>query len=371
VTALLLIAAVVLLAGNAVFVAAEFAVVSVRRTQLEALAVTSRRARRVLEGQDRLPLLLAAAQLGITVCSLGLGAVAEPAVAAVLEGGLDVVRVPAGVLHPLAFAVALTLVVLAHMVLGEMVPKNLALAGPERAAVLLGPLLLGTVRLTGPVIRGLNALADGVLRLLRVEPVAEGETAYTPEQLVDIVDESRAEGLLDDDDSERLRTALALRDRRAHDVMIPLGRLATVAEGVTAEQLEEAVARTGWSRFPVRRAGDGALLGFVHAKDVLGVPSSALRRPLPATVVRALPAVPADLPLPEVLTLLQRSGSHLGQVSRGGNPIGVIALEDVVEEFVGEVADAASVLEVTPAPPGQEMLPLDTSARTATPSTTR
>ncbi len=342
-SALALVAAVLLLACNAVLVAAEFAVVSVRRTQLEALAPTSRRARRVLVAQDRLPLLLAAAQLGITVCSLALGAVAEPAVAHLLTGVLDLLRIPAVVLHPLSFTVALALVVVMHMVLGEIVPKNLALASPEAAALALTPLLLRFLRVTGPLIRGLNALADLALRLLRVDRPDPGDTAYTPEQLAGIVDESSAEGLLDDEDSERLRVALALRDRRAGDVMIPLAQVETVPAGVTALALEAVVARTGWSRFPVRAAADdGALVGFVHAKDVLGVPRSALRAPLPADRVRPMPELAADLPLPEVLTSLQRSGSHLGQVTRNGRLVGVIALEDVVEEFVGEVEDATS-----------------------------
>lgn len=338
-----LLVAVLLLLGNAVFVAAEFAVVSVRRTQLEALAPSSRRARRVLAAQDHLTLLLAAAQLGITACSLGLGAVAEPAVAAPLEGLLHLLRLPEGLLHPLAFAIALTLVVFLHMVLGEMVPKNLALVDPERAALLLTPLLLGFVRVTGPLITGLNALADVTLRLAGVRDVREGSTAYTPEQLAGIVDESTAEGLLQAEDSDRLRTALALLDRRARDVMVPLARVVTVPEGVSAALLEETVARTGWSRFPVRREATGELLGFVHAKDVLGVSEPSLADPLPAERVRTLPALADDLPLPEVLTTMQRNGSHLASVTSGGRTVGVLALEDVVEEFVGEVEDAASI----------------------------
>ena len=342
---LALAAAVLLLAGNAFFVGAEFSVMSVRRSQVEPMAATSRRARTVLDALRHLSLMLAGAQLGITLCSLGLGAVAEPAVAHLLEDALSAAHVPGTLLHPVAFAVALALVVFLHMVLGEMVPKNIALATPERAALVLVPPLVAFARVVGPVLRGLNALANAGLRLLRVEPRDELGSSYSPDELADIIAESVEEGLLDTADQERLSGALALRRTTARDVTLGLDELVTVPEGVTANELESLAVVTGFSRFPVRRAdGTGRLLGFVHVKDVLGVPASAWQQPLPAALRRALPQLRADLPLEEVLTALQRNQSHLAQVVDDHGTIGVLALEDVVEQFVGEVEDATNPL---------------------------
>ena len=344
-----LVAALLLLAGNAFFVGAEFAVISVRRSQVEPLADSSRRARIVLDALKRLSLMLAAAQLGITLCSLGLGAVAEPAVAHLLEDGLHALHVPEQLLHPIAFAIALSLVVFLHMVLGEMVPKNIAIASPERAALVLVPALYRFATAVGPVLRGLNAFGNSVLRAFGVEPKDELASSFSPDELAGIIAHSREEGLLDDEEHERLSGALELGSQAASTVMLPLDRLVTVEAGVTADDLEELVVITGFSRFPVRSTADdpatdavaeGGLLGFVHVKDILGLNERERREPLVRRRLRRMPEVPCDLPLSDVLALLQRNQSHLGQVvDAQGSAVGVIALEDVVEQFVGEVED--------------------------------
>ncbi len=348
-----LIAAVLLLAGNAFFVGAEFAVMSVRRSQIEPLAETSRRARTVLDALSQLSLMLAGAQLGITLCSLGLGAVAEPAVAALLEEALHAAHVPDALLHPIAFAVALTLVVFLHMVLGEMVPKNIALAVPERAALVLVPALVAYARVVGPVLRVFNAIANAVLRRMGVEPKDELTSSFTPDELADIIAQSRSEGLLDRDEHERLSGALALQQSVARDVMVPLDQLVSVAATITADELEELVVVTGFSRFPVRSVVDdpatadvaeGGLIGFVHVKDILGMTPAARAQQLPASLHRPMPQLAADLPLEEVLAALQRNKSHLAQVVDERGAIGVLALEDVVEEFVGHVDDVTNPL---------------------------
>lgn len=351
--------AVLLLAGNAFFVGAEFAVMSVRRSQVEPLAQASRRARTVLGALQHLSLMLAGAQLGITLCSLGLGAVAEPAVAHVLRAALIRARVPETLLHSISFAVALTLVVFLHMVLGEMVPKNVALATPERAALVLVPALVSFARAVGPVLRGLNAMANAALRLVGVQPKDELTSAYTPEELADIIAESRSEGLLDRDEHERLSGALALRQICARDVMVTFDRLVTVPETITADELEALVVVTGFSRFPVRSVLDdastedvaeGGLVGFVHVKDVLAMSATDRQRALPAALRRPMPQLAADLPLEAVLAALQRNKSHLAQVVDERGAIGVLALEDVVAEFVGEVADAGDPLHAPALP---------------------
>ncbi|MCW2778526.1 MAG: hypothetical protein JWN17_2251 [Frankiales bacterium] len=348
-SSLSLVAAVLLLLGNAFFVGAEFSVMSVRRSQVEPLAESSKRAAVVLDALRTLGIMLAAAQLGVTLCSLGLGAVAEPAVSSLLEGVLDAAHVPEQLLHPIAFAVALSLVVFLHMVLGEMVPKNIAIASPERAALVLVPALYRFSTAVGPLLRGLNAFGNTVLRSVRVEPKEELSASFSPDELAGIIAHSREEGLLDEEEHERLSGALELGSAPASTVMLPLDRLVTVGPDVTADELEELVVITGFSRFPVRSAGDdpstpdaveGGLLGFVHVKDVLGLSERERREPLVARRLRPMPSVPCALPLAEVLALLQRSQSHLGQVvDEHGCAVGVIALEDVVEQFVGEVED--------------------------------
>ncbi len=348
-----LLGALLLLAGNAFFVGAEFSVISVRRSQIEPLADRSRRARTVLGALQQLSLMLAGAQLGITLCSLGLGAVAEPGVAQLLVDVFGLAHVPGAVLHPLAFGVALTLVAFLHMVLGEMVPKNVALATPERAALVLVPPLVAFSRVAGPLLRVLNALANGTLRAFGVEPKDELTSAYTPDELAEIIAESRSEGLLGSDEHERLSGALALQQTCAADVMVTFDRLVTVPETITADELEALVVVTGYSRFPVRSSTDdpataevveGGLRGFVHVKDILGMTAEQRRRPLPAALLRPMPRLRKDLPLEGVLAALQRNKSHLGQVVDDRGAIGVLALEDVVEEFVGEVEDATNPL---------------------------
>ena len=337
-TPVALLLAAVLIAGNGFFVAVEFALLAARQTKLTGFAETSRRARSALRAARQLPLMISGCQFGITICSLGLGAVAEPAVAALLEPAFAAIGLPGALLHPLAFALALLLTSVLHMLLGEMVPKNVALAGPERAAMLLAPPLLGFVRLFRPAIVALTAAATGLLRLLKVEPVDEGGHTYTAEQVAGLVDEARREGLLDSEEHGHVVEALSFGERTARAVLLPTERLVTVPEAVTPAAVEDRVAATGFSRFPV--AGDGRLLGYVHLADVLHVPTARRNRPLPPRTVRPLPQVGADTPLHEVLALLQRTGAHLAEVVHAGRPLGVVALEDVLEELVGEVRDA-------------------------------
>jgi CBS domain containing-hemolysin-like protein len=352
-TALGLLTALLLVLVNGFFVGAEFSLISVRRSQVEPLAAGSRRARIVLDALTQVPLMLAAAQLGVTLASLGLGAVAEPSVAALLEPALDAVAVPHELLHPVSLAVALAVVVFAHTVLGEMVPKNLSLAAPEKAALAFVPPLVRFARLTAPLLRLLNVTAYGLLRLVGVSPREEMTSSYSPEELADIIAESRSEGLLEPEEHERLAGALALRHTCAADVMVTFDRLVTVPDTTTAEDLEQLVVVTGYSRFPVRSAADdpvtatvaeGGLLGFVHVKDILGLTAAQRRRPLPASLLRPMPRLDAQTSLTDVLTALRRSRSHLAQVVDPRGVVGVLALEDVVEQFVGEVEDATNPL---------------------------
>ncbi len=334
-----LVLGALLLLGNAFFVGAEFAVISARRSQIEPRAQRgSRAARTTLWAMEHVSLMLACAQLGITICSLGLGAVAEPALAHLLEHPFHALGVPDELLHPIAFTLALTVVVYLHVVLGEMVPKNLALAGPDRVALVLAPALVAVARVLSPLIRALNAVANGGLRLARVQPKDEVPSAFTAEEVQSIVAESRREGLLEDE-HELLTGALEFSDRLAGDVMVPLDQLVTLPIGSTPEDVERAVARTGYSRFPVCD-GEGALIGYLHLKDVLYADDGRRTQPVPEKRVRALVNVAESDEVEDALTEMQRSGAHLARVlDPAGRTLGVLFLEDVLEELVGEIID--------------------------------
>ncbi len=338
----LLALAVLLVLGNGFFVGAEFSVLAARRARLEPLADTSRWARTALSAIEDLPLMISGCQFGITLCSLGLGALGEPVVAKLLRGPLRDVQVPAGLLHPLSLVLSLIVVSALHMLLGEMVPKNLALAGPERAALLLAPPLMTFVRIFRPVIVALTAVATGLVRLLRTSPVSEVGDATDRDGVAALIGESSREGLLHPEQHQLLTGALAFEDRRAHSVLLPTDALVTVSPDVTPSQIEELVTRTGFSRFPVLTA-DGELGGYLHLTDVLETDPVARTSPVARRWVRPLATVAASDPLQRVLAILQRSGSHLGRVVDGaGTTLGVVALEDVLEELVGEVRDATS-----------------------------
>ncbi len=332
----------VLLLGNAYFVCAEFALVSARRTKVEPKAAAgSRVARTTLRAMEQLSLMIAAAQFGITVCSLGLGAVAEPAVAHLIEPVAELVHLPDSWLHPLSFAVALALVVYLHVVLGEMVPKNLALAGPERAAMVLGPPMYAMVTVLKPIVRGLDAVANGVVRLLRIEPRTEVTSTFTLEEVEAMVDESRDEGMLDQSEYERLSGALGFTSRTVAEVLLPLDRVETVDRGARARDVEKRCAETGYSRFPIVGA-DGSLTGYLHIKDVLRADPHGRARVVEDKWVRPLASVRVTDTLVKALQILQAQGAHMARVvDDEGVLLGVATLEDVIEELVGEIRDAA------------------------------
>ncbi|MFF4699069.1 hemolysin family protein [Streptomyces chattanoogensis] len=333
-----LLFAILLALANGFFVGAEFALVSVRRSQIEPLATEgSKRARQVLHGLENLPQMMAAAQFGITVCSLTLGAVAEPTVAALLEPAFEAIHLPEALIHPLGYVIALALVVFLHLVIGEMVPKNMAMAAPEKTALWFSPTLVAFARLCRPVTALLGALAHGVLRLFRVEPKDEVEAVFTSEQLTHLVEDSGQAGLLEPAEQERLSDALELGSRPVTDVLLDRAGLVTVDPTVTPRQVEELTVKTGYSRFPVCAPG-GVYMGYLHVKDVLDLEER--DRAVPQRIWHPMTTLRAELPLDDALTAMRRAASHLAAVADGtGRVLGLVALEDVLEMLVGEVRD--------------------------------
>ncbi|GGC57317.1 HlyC/CorC family transporter [Hoyosella rhizosphaerae] len=336
---------IALLFGNAFFVGAEFALVSTRRTQIEPRAEAgSRVARITLRALDNVSLMMAGAQLGITMCSLGLGAVAEPAVAYALEIPLEAIGVPSAFLHPIAVVIALTIVLSLHMTIGEMVPKNLAIAGPERTAMILGPILYVLVQIMKPLLLLINFLANTVLRILRVTPREKVATAFTADEVAGFVSESMAEGLIDHEEHQLLTGALTMSRETIETITVPRSELAVLSMNATISQAQQECVRTGYSRFPLADA-HGDLAGYVHVKDLL---SSELNAddPLPARVMRPLPRFTANTLLDDALEGMQAGGVHVALVSgTSGDIIGVAMLEDVVERLIGEIGEIGEVTD--------------------------
>lgn len=332
----LLIGALTLLT-NAFFVGAEFALISVRRSQIEPRAQAGhKRARSTLWGVQHLSAMMATAQLGITVSSLVLGAVAEPAIAHLLEPAFEAVRVPHALVHPISFAIALTLATYLHMLIGEMVPKNLALASPVPTALLLGPPLVALTRALRPVIFGINAFANGLLRLLRVEPKDEVESVFTDHELVRLVADSSQAGLLDPSDGDRLRDALELGTRPVGKILVPLSTMVSVDHRITPAELERTAISAGYSRLPVIGPGS-TVLGYLHIKDAIGVADR--HRPFPREALHKVTGVQIDTPLDDALTAMRAGGTHLAAVTGAkGTVLGFVTMEDVLSELVGRAA---------------------------------
>ena len=335
-----LLVTVLLLAGNAFFVGAEFAVTSARRAQLEPLAEAGdSSARTALWALEHVSRMLATAQLGVTLCSTGLGVVAEPAIAHLVQPLLERVGAGAAGAHALAVLIALVLVVYVHVVLGEMVPKNMSISAPETAVRLLAPPLVWVSRLFGPVITVLNGFAGWVLGLFGVETKEEVSATFNAAEVASIVERSTAEGVLEDD-TGLLTGALEFSEETAATVMILPEDLVTLPVGCSPADVEHAVTVTGYSRFPVA-AEDGEVRGYLHLKDVLYAEDEEREQPVPSWMERAMVPVSPEDEVEEVLVAMQRSGAHLGRVEDpGGRLLGVVFLEDILEELVGEVNDA-------------------------------
>jgi CBS domain containing-hemolysin-like protein len=333
-----------LVVANAFFVGAEFALISARRDRLEALAEQGKkRAVTVIRAGENLSLMLAGAQLGITACSILLGRIGEPAVAQLLEKPFDLAGIRAAVLHTVSFVIAITIVVILHVLLGEMVPKNIAIAGPESAAMLLIPPYLLWVRAARPFIAFYNWCTHITLRAVHVEAKDELEITVSTVELSEMIAESVSEGLLDPEEHLRLSRALQIRNRVIADVAVPLHEIRAVqiaAEGAgpTVGAIEHALVETGYSRFPVIDPA-GHFVGYLHIKDVLDRvddPNAIVDR----EAIRPLPRLSEKLALPDALSRMRRNNSHLALATGAdGSVVAMVALEDLVEDLVGTVRD--------------------------------
>jgi CBS domain containing-hemolysin-like protein len=336
--------AILLIGTNAFFVGAEFSLISARRDRLEALAEQGKkRAVTVIRAGEQLSSMLAGSQLGVTVASLLLGRIGESAVASLLQSAFGLTSMPPALLHTLSFVIALAVVVTLHVLLGEMVPKNIALAGPERTAMLLVPPYLAYVRVARPFIVFYNKCANAILRVLGVEPKDELDITVSPAELSAMIAESVSEGLLDPEEHTRLTRALQIGSRVVGDVAVSLADIravpvAAAGSGPTIGAVESALADTGYSRFPVA-AVDGRFIGYLHIKDMLTLGDEP-QTVIDPSLVRPLPRVASSLPLADALSRMRRTNSHLALVTDGRDVVAMVAMEDLVEDLVGSMRDA-------------------------------
>ena len=333
--------ALVLIAANALFVAAEFSLVTVERGDVEDRAAAEERgAAGVLAGLRTLSTQLSGAQLGITVTSLLVGFLAEPSLAALLGPALEGAGLPDGAVSGVSLALALVLATGFQMIVGELVPKNIAIAKPFATAVVVVPFQRMFSRVTGPLIRFLNGNANWLLRRLGIEPQEELASARSPQELQSLVRRSAEAGTLERPMATLLQRSLSFGERSAGDVLTPRGQVLFVEARTSVEDVVELSRTSGHSRFPVTgTGGSDDVLGVVSLRLCLRLPEEERPHRDAATVMDPPVVVPESIALDDLLVVL-RTQSHLALVvDEYGGTAGVVTLEDLVEELVGEVED--------------------------------
>ena len=342
------ICSLLLLAGNAFFVAAEFALVASKRYRLEhAAAEGSRAAKAALDGSRELALMLAGAQLGITLCSLGLGALAEPAIEHLVHPLLHGLGLPDLPSEIIALLFALIIVTFLHLVLGEMMPKSWAITDPERSATLLALPFRMFVKAVHPALVALNWLANMALKPFGVHPQDQLAQAHGPGELNILLERSRAEGLIGAEQTELLTSMLKLQQTTVKDVLIPDDQLVTVTPESTPLDIEAASLSSGRSRLAV--VAEEKVVGVVHVREAvraatLGRDTTAAELMDPAFVLDASTTVT------DAVTQMRAERAQLAMVTRNGRRVGFVALEDLLEQVIGEFDD-----ETDPVPVGRRM----------------
>ncbi|MGA9275330.1 hemolysin family protein [Ilumatobacter sp.] len=338
-TAIGLVAVVVLIAANGYFVAAEFAFVASRRQKFaEGAEEGDRRSIKAIAVHKRISFMLSGAQLGITVTSLVLGFIARPAIAGAIEPIFEAVGVSESAVTGVSITVAFILATIAQMVFGELAPKNLAIAKPEPVARAVAGSSLVFMKVAGPLIRLFDGSANRLLRLVGIEPVEELHSGVSAEELDLIVDSSAESGHLTGSQAGLLERAIDFADLEASDAMVAWNKVVTIDGGATASDLRDAMASRR-SRFPVLDV-DGKVEGIVHAKDLLGVDRAAYDTVHVTSLMHDVIAVPEAASLTVVLTQLRTHSTEMALViDEYGGPAGIITLEDIVEELVGEIED--------------------------------
>ncbi len=342
------VVAVFLIFINGFFVAVEFGFTASRRSILEEREASgSKLARWALASMNELPVTFAGAQLGIVGASLVLGFVIENSLEVAFHGLYDTLGFPSGVVTTLSLVTALLIVTFAHNVLGEMAPKNATIAAPERVALIVAAPFRGYVTILRPLILALSWTAGGVLRLFGVRPRHAVETAQSAEDIATLVKTIGAGGIIDPGSSRLLTSALKFQDTVVSEVMVPRPDLITVSTKESAAEIEHIVVETGHSRIPVYGEDLDDIRGFVHAKDLLTVDPDHHHQPVEVRLIRTVPVVPESMPVSPLLETMRSEGVHIAvAIDEHGSVAGLVTLEDIAEELVGDIRDEHDIREV-------------------------
>lgn len=340
--------AIFLVAINGFFVAVEFAYTASRRPVLEGLRDNGNRfARWALASMDELPVTFAGAQLGVAAASLTLGVVIETSLEAAFEDLYHLLSLPEGAITTLSLVSALTLASFVHNVFGEMAPKNATIAAPEKAALILAAPFRGYVTVLRPIIWLLSSAAGGILRLFGVEAKKSVEISHSAEDIASLVKTVGAGGIIDSSSSSLLGSALKFQDTLVSEVMVPRPDLVTLSLDTPAGQYEQTVVRTGHSRIPVYGSGLDDIRGFVHAKDLLRIDDDDRSSPIDPGLLRNIPVVPETMSVSPLMESMRNEGVHLAVViDEHGSVSGLVTLEDIAEELVGDIRDEHDIREV-------------------------
>ncbi|ORT58621.1 hemolysin family protein [Streptomyces sp. CB03238] len=336
-----LLAVLVLTAGTGYFVAQEFAYVAADRLALaREAAAGDKRAARAVKVLERLSFMLSGAQLGITVTGLVVGFLAEPALAELLRPLLSGAGIPDAAVSGIALTLAFALATVIQMVLGELAPKNLALAIPERLAKSLGASTLAYLTVAGPVIRVFDASANKILRRVGIEPVEELHHGATLEELGHLIGESHDHGQLPRATADLLESALEFSERRLAEVMVPRVDVDTVPEAASGEDVALLIARRGHSHYPVIGQRTDDVVGVVGVRELMPLPAGRLAQQTSRSLARPALFLPDSLSLPRAVEQMETAGEEFAVVlDEHGGLAGIVTFEDIAEELVGEIAD--------------------------------
>ncbi len=337
---LLLLLTLLLIAANALFVAAEFAFVTVDRPSVEKASQSGdKRAASLQAGIKKLSTELSGAQLGITITSLLVGFIAEPSIATLLRGPLEDLGLPEGSSLAVSLTLAFIIATVTQMVFGELVPKNWALAEPMRVGRAVAGANRGFTWFARPLIRVLNGSANRIVRALGVEPREELASARSAQELGSLVERSAARGTLDPRVARRLARAADMKDKTASDAMTPRTRVDFMDADYSVADMLKAASRTGHARFPVMGENVDQIIGVAHFKKAMAVPARQRKKTSLKEICLPVEHVPSTMPLSAVLDAL-RTGAQLAVVvDEYGGTDGIVTLEDLVEEIVGEIED--------------------------------
>ncbi len=326
---------------NAFFVVSEFSIVKIRRTKLEELAhAGSKRAKTALHISEHLNTYLSATQLGITLASLGLGWLGEPAVSRLLEnlfsGILSENRV---LLHSLSFGIAFTFITLLHVVLGELVPKSMAIQDTERYALMIAVPLYTFNKICTPIIWCFDHVSIWILHLMGIKKVDENEDAHSEEEIKLIIDASQKGGVIDDTESEIIQNAICFSEIFAHEIMIPRQDMKCIYQNNSFDEVMSFVKKHKHTRFPLCAHDKDQILGMIHIRDLLECEDTQ-HKDILQRVCRKILFVPENKSISEILHEMMKKRIHLAiVVDEYGGTAGLLSMEDILEELVGDIRD--------------------------------